>query len=211
MQHLHCNIFRISWILLVGLSLICPVSLAETTNIMLVIKPVTDDFFIQAQDGRDPERTADDERIVIGTLDAPELAIQQTNQIVLFGPTGDPIPLTIETSSLYSEFDDGYYNVIRILFRVSESVVQQGALRLTWGDEISANNTEVKQILIYREERDRYRTFTWDIQPEGDDGGSYAATLEVIVDDYADTYYLWYLLPMALIFTLLFLKKIALK
>jgi hypothetical protein len=178
---------------------------------MLVIKPVTDDFFIQAQDGRGPERTADDERIIIGTLDAPELAIQQTNQIALFGPTGAPIPLTIETSSLYSEFDDGYYNVVRILFKVPENILQQGALRLAWGDEISANNTEVEQIMVYREEQDHYRTFTWEAQPEGDDGGSYTATLEVIVDDYADTYYLWYLLPMALIFTLLFVKKMTFK
>lgn len=185
---------------------------AETDSVMLVIRPVADDFFEEARTGPDPERKGDaDERIVIGIIDAPELVIQDTNQVILLDPEGSPVPLTIETSSLYSEFDDEYYNSMRILFRVSERVLQQGALRLTWGDEVSANNTEVAQIPIYLEEQDRYRTFSWEALPEGDDGGSYAATLEVIVDDYADTYYLWYLLPMALIFVLLFVKKVALK
>ena len=128
-----------------------------------------------------------------------------------FDPNDSPIPLIVDTSSLYSEFDDGVCNSMRIMFRIRESVVEKGGLRLVWGNEISVNNTQVDQISIYREDKDRYRTFNWEAQPEGDDGGSYAATLEVIVDDYADTYYLWYLLPMALIFTLLFVKKIALK
>ena len=113
---------------------------------MLVVEPVTESFFAQAHDGDDPEFTGDDERIVIGTIDAPELAIQQINQIVLFDPDGVPIPLTIERSSLYSEFDDGYYNVVRFLFRVPEPVLETGGLRVVWGDEISANNTQVEQI-----------------------------------------------------------------
>ena len=110
-----------------------------------------------------------------------------------------------------SEFDNGVYNSIRILFTIPESIPEKGGLRLTWGDDISANNRQVKHIAVYLEDKERYRTFTWEEQPTGDEGGSYAATLEVIVDDYAGTYYLWYLLPMALIFTLLFVKKIALK
>jgi hypothetical protein len=202
----------VSAIILICLCLICAEARADNTSVMLVIRPVTDDFFDNAQNGQDQElKGYDDELIVIGTINAPDFAVQDINNVTLFDATGSPIPLTIEKSSLYSEFDDGFYNLMRISFRIRESILAQGALRLTWGSDISANNRQIDHIQVYLGEKERYRTFSWEAQPTGDDGGSYAATLEVIVDDYADTYYLWYLLPMALIFALLFVKKIALK
>lgn len=209
---LRYNIRLISVVLLVCSCFIHIEARADSTSAMLLIRPVADEFFDNARDGRDQDLEGyDDELIVIGMIDIPDFAIQGSNQVALFDPNDSPIPLIVDTSSLYSEFDDGVYNSMRIMFRVRESVVEKGGLRLVWGNEISANNTQVDQISIYREDKDRYRTFNWEAQPEGDDGGSYAATVEVIVDDYADTYYLWYLLPMVLIFTLLFVKKIALK
>lgn len=199
-------------ILLICWCFIFTQAFADTTSVMLVISPVADDFFDNAQEGRNPElKGYDDERIVIGTIDAPGFSVQGMTHVVLFDANGASIPLVIDKSSLYSEFNDDVYNSMRISFRIRESVLEQGALRLTWGSEISANNRQVDQISIYLTEKDRYRTFTWEERPAGDDGGSYAATFEVIVDDQADIYYLWYLLPMALIFALLFVKKIALK
>ena len=194
-------------ILLLLLCLMSSETFAESSSVMLVIKPVAEDFFDFAQDGHDQERTGDDdERIVIGTINAPDFSVQEINNVALFDANGSQISLTIETSSLYSEFDDGIYNSMRILFRIRESMLQKGALRLTWGTDIAAKNQQVEQLPIYLEEKERYRTFSWEAQPSGDDRGSYAATLEVIVDDYADTYYLWYLFPMALMFILLFVK-----
>lgn len=202
----------VSMSLLVCLCLICAEAVAENTSVMLVISPVVEDFFQNAQDGRDPGFTENtDELIVIGTINAPTFSVEGINSVSLSDADGNPISLTIDQFSLYSEFDDGVYNSMRMLFTIPENILEKGALRLTWGDDISANNRQIEHIPVYLGEKERYRTFTWEEQPEGDDGAGYAATVEVIVDNYADTYYLWYLLPMVLIFTLLFVKKIALK
>ncbi len=175
---------------------------------MLVVRPASEGFFRNALAGTDPMLEGLDESVmVVGAVNAPSFGVENVRQMALYDADGKPIPLIIDTSSLYSEFDDGNIDSLRIAFASSEAILGKGALRLEWGAGVLAENREVERIRIYREHKDRYRTFDWRDQSKGDGAGKFAATLEVIVDDEADMYYLWYLLPMALIFILLFIRK----
>ncbi len=179
---------------------------------MLIVRPASEGIFRNALDGADPGlQGREDGVMVVGTINAPSFGVESVRQMALYDAAGKLIPLLIDTSSLYSEFDDENIDSLRIGFMASEAILGKGALRLEWGDGVLAENREVDRIRVYREHKDRYRTFDWRDQPKGDDGEKFATTLEVIVDDVADMYYLWYLLPMALIFILLFVRKSMLK
>ncbi len=179
---------------------------------MLVVRPASEGFFRNALDGADPSLQGREEGVmVVGTINAPTFGVENVRQMALYDAAGAPIPLIIDSSSLYSEFDDENIDSLRIGFLTSETILGKGALRLDWGDGVSAENREVGRIRMYRDHKTRYRTFDWRDRPRGDDGDKFSATLEVIVDDAADKYYLWHLLPMALIFILLFVRKSLLK
>lgn len=131
--------------------------------------------------------------------------------MALYDGANNPIPVIAEKSSYYSEFDNDEINSLRISFIISEDLLDKGSPRLVWGDDINSENKEADKIHIYKAGKGIYKTFGLEERTEGDGGGDYFSTVDVIVDDYADTYYIWYLLPMALIFGLLFFKKAFLK
>ncbi len=175
---------------------------------MLVVRPAPEGLFRNALAGADPRlKGLDDGVMVVGAVNAPSFGVENIRQMALYDADGKPIPLVVDASSIYSEFDDGHIDSLRIAFAASETIIGKGALRLEWGADAVAENREVDRIRVYLEHKNRYRTFDWRDQPKGDGAGKFAATLEVIVDDAADMYYLWYLLPMALIFILLFIRK----
>jgi hypothetical protein len=181
---------------------------AEAGSVFLAITPVPDDFYESALGGSDPE-LADREGglLVTGILNPPGFSIANTSNVVLYDAANTSIPVLIDKSSIYSEFDEDEINSMRIAFIIDEKVLESGTLRLEWGPDVSGPNREVDGIAIYSGDTGRYRAFSVEEKPSGDDGSSYVATLEVIVDDYADIYYLWYLLPMVLIFGLLLVRK----
>ena len=194
------------------LSFFCIHVFASERSLLLSIRPVADDFFNNALEGSNPELTdADKMVIVVGIINSPSFSVKNINNIALYDGTNHPIRLIADKSSFYSEFDDDDINSLRIAFIVNEALLDQGSPRLVWGDAIHSENKEVEKIHIYKAEKGIYRTFSLEERPEGYDSRDYFATVDVIVDDYADTYYIWYLLPMALIFSLLFFKKAFLK
>ena len=194
------------------LSFFCIRVFAIEKSLLLSIRPVADDFFLNALEGDHPELTDTDKMvIVVGIIDSPSFSVKNINNIALYDGTGNPIPVIADQSSFYSEFDDDEINSLRIAFIVNESLLDQGSPRLVWGDDINSENKEVERIRIYKAGKDIYRTFSLEERPEGSGSKDYFATVDVIVDDYADTYYIWYLLPMVLIFSLLFVKKAFLK
>lgn len=203
------NLVRlILWFLMI---LLCtPFVHAQEQSLLLFIKPVEDDFFQSAQAGTDPLLTSNAEgKIVIGTINPPELSVQDISHIALYDAAGRLVPLQVEKSTVYSEFDDSEINGMRIKFVATDTQIVDGAFRFVWGGDVSSpNNSFVDRFVIYDGDRQSYQTFTWEKQPHGDDAGTYSATLEVIVDDQADTYYLWYLLPLGLIFGLLLVRRL---
>jgi hypothetical protein len=178
---------------------------------LLVVKPVSDNFFETALPGNDPLLDKPGEIRFTGTVNNPSFLINNISQITVTLPGGEAVPLLIDRSSVYSEFDESEINSLRISFVIYPSKLKSGSMLLKWGADVKAENKEVEKFEYYLADRGRYRTFTLEERPKGDKGGEYFATLEVIVDDYADTYYIWYLLPMFLIFVLLFIRKAFLK
>ena len=202
---------RIPFALVICFSVFIAAAFAEEASVVLTIKPVPEDFFDKASDGHCPDLDVkDDTVLVVGTFNPPTFSVKSTNNIELFAVDGSSIPLVIDKSSLYSEFEGAGINSLRFEFSISGKDLGKGALTLRWDEAIAGSNREIERIEIFRDDKERYRTFSWEEKPKNVEG-PYVATIEVIVDDYADAYYLWYLLPMALIFSLLFIKKAFLK
>ena len=206
---MHLNLAKTLCIMMVlGILLVSAHGIAQEKSDLLIMKPVTDDFQTNIHVGADPKLSGSDNGIiVVGMLDMPYFSVQDASQVTLNDADGNSVPLWIDTSSLYSEFDDGYINLMRIAFLIPESNLEKGALRLSWGDSVGAENRVVDQIDLYQESRDRYRTFICEEQPRGNDAANFSSSVVVIVDDKADIYFLWYLLPIVLIFILLFVRK----
>ena len=206
---MHLNLAKTLCIMMVlGILLVSAHGIAQEKSDLLIMKPVTDDFQTNIHVGADPKLSGSDNGIiVVGMLDMAYFSVQDASQVTLNDADGNPVPLWIDTSSLYSEFDDGYINLMRIAFLIPEPNLEKGALRLSWGDSVKAENRVVDQIDLYQESKDRYRTFICEEQPRGNDAANYSSSVVVIVDDKADIYFLWYLLPIVLIFILLFVRK----
>jgi hypothetical protein len=191
-----------------GIWLISTDGITEEKSDLLILKPVSDDFQTNIPVGTDPKLSGvDDGIIAVGLLDIPYFSVQDISHVALNDVCGNPVPLWVETTSLYSEFDDGTINMMRIAFLIPESDLEKGALRLSWGDSVKSENRMVDRIDLYQENRDRYRTFICEAQPRGNDAGNFSSSVVVIVDDKADIYFLWYLLPIILIFIFLFVRK----
>jgi hypothetical protein len=202
---------RIPLALIVCIGLFAACAIADEASVLLTIKPVYDDFFNKASDGHCPDLNGmDDALFIVGTFNPPTFSVKSTDNMALSAADGTPISMIIDKSSLYSEFEGAGINSMRFAFVISEKVLAKGAPTLKWGSDIAANNSEVEEIIIFNGDKQRYRTFSWEERLKNSEG-PYVATIEVIVDDYADTYYLWYLMPMALIFGLLFFKKALLR
>lgn len=180
---------------------------ARQTDMLITLQPVTDSFFDNAVKGADPAVNSSGDIIMIGTISDPNFAISDISRLALFDANGNRITITAERSSVYSEWDDGEINAVRIKAVIPASDAQQGGLRLSWGDSVSSDNQMADSFTIYEGNKDVYRQFDWQTQPAGDDASTYSATLNVIVDDKADTYYIWYLLPIAMIFIILLIRR----
>lgn len=203
------NLYRTTFILFVlGILLVSTHGIAEEKSDLLIVRPISDDFLTDVLVGPDPRLSgADDGIIVAGLLDMPYFSVQETSQVALFDADGNPVPLWVDASSIYSEFDDGTINLIRIAFLIPEANLEKGALRISWGGGVTSKNQIVDHIDLYQQSMDQYRTFVCEEQPRGNDAANFSSSVMVIVDDKADIYFLWYLLPIVLIFILLFVRK----
>lgn len=188
---------------------ICANIYAVEKSVLLTVKPVDDTFFDYTEQGADPSMKLNpDQRIVVGLINVPSFEIKNTANTALYDSEGRQIPITIDKSSFYSEFDDSTINSMRISFITDDRTIKKGHFRFEWGDNINSKNTVVDKIPVFTTSKDIYREFTWEEQPQKSDLANYSATLDIIVDDKADTYYLWYLLPMVLIFFMLIIRRL---
>ena len=176
-------------------------------SVIIVVRDVPDDFFQNAvTDGSHPFNHSENAFTVVGKFVSASFAIPTVKNITLYDANSNQIPLTIEESSIHREFDD--ISEIRFSFEIDGEALAAGPPRLEWGSEISADNIVIEKILIDGTNKACYKTFAWEELPAQEDCDPQMATLEVIVDDKANLYYLWYLLPMGLIFGMLVIRKI---
>jgi hypothetical protein len=177
--------------------------------VILVVKEVPDDFFENAvSDGSVKFSHGKDTLTIVGRFTKDTFAIASISNVAAYDAKSRQIPLRIASSSVYREFDDDDITQIRFAFEIDKEALAEGPPRLEWGEDVSANNVLVDRILIDAGSRNRYRTFAWEESASGEGYDSQVATLEVVVDDKANLYYLWYLLPMSVVFILLALRKI---
>ena len=190
------------------LTILCPVALAAE-GVILVVKEVPDDFFDNAvTDGSVKFAHGKDTLTVVGRFIKDTFAIASISNVTVLDAKSRQIPLQIDSSSVYREFEDDDITQIRFAFEIDKGALAEGPPRLEWGEDVSASNVLVDSISIDAGSRDRYRTFAWEECASGEGYDSQVATLEVVVDDKANLYYLWYLLPMGIVFGLLALRKI---
>ena len=174
----------------------------QSENFMLLsLKPQPEDFFAGLLEGNDPNfpaKTSSD-YLVVGLINVASFTVTSIKNIAIRDATGRNLPLLVEKSSVYSEFGDKI-NSVRIGFAVSQECLEKGSLKLVWGDSVSGDTKEVESLRPHAGDRERYRSFSLEQRPAGDSSSSFSASINVIVDDYADKYYVWYLLPLVLIF-----------
>jgi len=143
--------------------------------------------------------------LVVGTFSHPAFAVPGIANVRLVDGAGQPLPLVVEKASLFAEFDE--INSMRFAFELPPAALGSGLPRLEWGREVQGQNRLVERLAVDAGDSARVRTF---VSKAGASPGSAQpqfATVEVVADSHADTYYLWYLVPMALIFALLGVRK----
>jgi len=187
-------------------------SFAQERHVLLVTSPATEGQLPALSEGTDSRLSGSDSTVLVtGLLSMPDFSVTDTNSLVVTGESGEAIPLILDRSSFYSEFGDEEINSLRIAFVIDTAGMECGTFALAWGDGVSGNNTVVDTMSFYRGSLDRYKVFSWEKPPVEESSATYNATVDVIVDDKADTYYLWYLAPLAVIFGLLIFRRFSAK
>ncbi len=183
-----------------ALILTCAVNAAESLSIVPV---EMNDKLVNLLAGQDTPVPSGMTRF-IGNLADPSFSIPSINNITVKDSSGKILPLRIEESSLVEEF--GGIVSLWLSFDVpDEQFSKDNSLTIEWGKDVESTNTKVKNIKLDPASAKSYRTFTW---RKKDTSASFAR-IEVIADSNADYYFLWYLLPMAIIFIVLTVRKLS--
>ena len=148
------------------------------------------------------------ELAVLGTFVHPLLSIRDISEITVIAPDGHQVPLSIELSSIFFEFDR--IVSLRFFFLIGESEASAEArpFVIQWGPGVKADNAKVNRIVLDPGRCPLYREFRWRETGSASSQSRSVATIEVIADSSAEYHFLWYLLPMALIFAILTIRKI---
>ncbi len=149
--------------------------------------------------------------LVVGRCEGPDFAIDDISQVELLSPGGRRVPLHVEEARIYRDpVADNKIVSLRVYFLAAKSDLTPaaGSFELRWGAGVKAANKKVAAIVLDPGRRAGYREFRRRKPPPAAGGDGQSSALWVIADSKADYYFLWYLVPMALIFVLLTVRKI---
>ncbi len=149
---------------------------------------------------------ADATWLVHGRLSGAGFAVARPGQVRVTDGAGEPLPLVVETNTLFREF--GEIVALTAAFEIDPRTLAAGPPRIEWGPDVAGEVRPVATITFPPDAGARIRVFAAGdsaAPPSGD--ASHFATIDIIADSHADSYYLWYLLPMAVIFALLIIRK----
>lgn len=177
-------------------------------NLVLEFTAPPENLLITGVEG-EPLAPTQGQHIVMGRFETADFAVTSIAEVAALAPDGTPVPLLIEESSLYEEF--GEIVSCRLAFEIPAATpaTPDPPYTLVWGPEVQAQaNRLVPTVAGEASRKPEYRGFRWR-RPGGGQGSDISvATIEVVADSNADLYSLWYLLPMALMFVLLTVRKI---
>ena len=178
-------------------------TLTATDSVNLIIEPACEKQFQEKGPSQIVPHSG--EVLVIGQFQKSSFVIHDINQLTVLGPDGNQIPLTFNTSKNVVEFGKNIV-AVQFAFAIKESSLTAGENhRLTWGNDIKANNQKVAKMTFDPSKKNLYRQFRWKAPTAPVQS---FASIAVIADQNANYYSLWYLLPMTLVFALLTLRKI---
>ncbi len=164
---------------------------------------------LETRAGAPPLVPEDGRILAFGRLDHEGFYINDISELTVEGPHGKRPQLKIDSSSLIKEF--GSIVSLRFAFELmpQETEIDGPGYRILWGDTVDAGNEKVDNMYIDPDQRALYRRFVWRMDlGGGEDADEPYSTIVVIADSTAEYHFLWYLLPMGLIFTLLTIRKV---
>lgn len=174
----------------------------------LEIRDIPEGFSIATGDGPNTlPAPAAGTFLVAGSFGPADFAVADPAQVRALDADGRVLPLAVESATLLAEF--GEISGMRIAFELPAESLARGLPRLEWGADVTNVTRLVDRFVLPAAAMPAaVRTFTIAAAAgSAPEGPPQFATLEVIADSRADTYYLWYLLPIAMVFALLAVRK----
>ncbi len=187
------------------LFVVLAVAAASAESVSLQIGEPADPSSLPLKEGAGSLSPAPGAWLVFGRLALSGFSVADIRQVQLKDGEGNALPLIVESNTLYREF--GEIAGMRFAFELDPRTLSGGLPLLAWGPEIAATNRLVPELAFAPAAAERLRQFT--VQAAAPEGNApQFATIEIIADSKADRYYLWYLLPMVMIFGLLIVRKL---
>lgn len=181
-------------------------TLRAATSVELVLTTPADQWFEEKTSaGVAPIVTEAGQVAVIGLVDYTGFAAKDISRVTVLAPDGQKLKLIIEQESITWDFDE--IVAFRCYFIVKTSSLGD-RFQLAWGPEITAENKTVPQLLLDPSNRQNYRQFIRKKTAAQTGAETSVASIEIIADSTAEYHFLWYLLPIAVIFALLTMRKI---
>ena len=143
--------------------------------------------------------------IVFGRLSDFGFTIENPEHLTVLDGENNPLPLTVETGTAFREF--GEIIALTFAFELDARTLAKGQPRAEWGPEVRGTVRQVESLSFPTNAASRLHAFTPDAGNAVPADAAQFATIEIIADSNADKYFLWYLLPMAVIFVLLIIRK----
>ena len=129
--------------------------------------------------------------------------------IGIIAPDGRSVPLFINAANIGMEF--GRIVSVRLAFPLPGDTPASPypPYRLVWGPSSGGSVTvAITNWSVSPASAERYRIIRWSTDTAASGAGAQLASIEVIADSRAGYYSLWYLVPMAMIFLLLTIRKL---
>ena len=145
-------------------------------------------------------------RIVLGNFTQADFAVERPDQLRLDDSAGKPIPLIVDASGTAREF--AKIVAVRLAFRIPADSAPGTTFTLRWGDDVKGQVRELRNLALAPEAAGNWAGFRWRTADGAKPAGDLSvASVEIVADSNANYYSLWYLLPMALLFMLLTVRK----
>jgi hypothetical protein len=185
-----------------------PAAAGESGSLRLQVQAAGDELFAGQAEGGEAVRPGPGRCACIFRYD--RFAVENLNQVTILGPGRKPVPLVIEGSSIFREFGKVVAFRFYALASAEDARPGEGIFELRWGTDIKAANSRIERFQLDPALRESYRSLR-PVVADASAGGSgqeSTATLVVIADSSADYHFLWYLVPIGLIFALLTVRKL---
>lgn len=196
------RLFLAAGLLAAAAGLLSPPTARAADSLELYVEPAGEELFLDLPSGPPDPAPAAGGIVAVGRYD--RLAIESLDRITLEAPGGRRLPLIVDSSSVFTEFGKVIASLrFCVVLTEAEAAAGSGPFVLRWGPGVSAENRKIERFSADGERRELYRS----LRPGAGPNAS-VATLEVIADSSAEYHFLWYLLPMALVFGLLLVRKL---